>query len=174
MTVSVWLIDLELPYQPLLSPREQARASRFLVAAKRRRFEATRTHLRQLLGVPSPQEFAYTDNGKPYLPDSPLKFNVSYSEDCALIAIVEGVEVGVDIEFGGTPRRSANEAYIKARGWAVPLDPPMIDPQWQVLPIEGLPLGYVGAVCAEGRAWQLELKTAPRKSASSQTESAAK
>jgi hypothetical protein len=159
MTVSVWLIDLELPFQPLLSPREQARASRFLITAKRRRFEATRTHLRRLLGVPATQEFAYTENGKPYLPDSSLKFNVSHSENYALIGIAESIEVGVDIEFAGNPQSSANEAYIKARGWVMPIEPPIIDPDWQVLPIEGLPAGYVGAVCAEGQNWQLELKT---------------
>jgi phosphopantetheinyl transferase len=160
MIVSVWLIDLELPYEPVLSPREVARASRFLIAAKRRQFESTRTHLRRLLGAPATQEFAYTDNGKPYFPDSPLKFNVSHSENRALIAIAQGNEVGVDIEFGGNRQWSLNEAYIKARGWAMPVDPSVVvDPQWKVLPIEGLPPGYVGAVCAEGQGWQLELKT---------------
>jgi hypothetical protein len=159
MTVSVWLIDLELPYEPVLSPREVARAGRAVVAAKRRQFEATRTRLRQLLGAPVTQEFTYTENGKPYLPDSPLKFNVSHSERYALIAIAEGIEVGVDIEFEGDPQRSLNEAYIKARGWTMPLDTPVIiDPQWKVLPIDGLPPGYVGAVCAEGQDWQTELR----------------
>jgi len=159
MTVSVWLIDLELPYEPVLSPREVARAGRSVVASKRRQFEATRTNLRQLLGTPPEEEFAYTESGKPYLPNSPLKFNVSHSERYALIAIAEGIEVGVDIEFGGDPQRSANEAYIKARGWAMPLDAPIIiDPQWKVLPIDGLPPSYVGAVCAEGQDWQLELR----------------
>jgi phosphopantetheinyl transferase len=158
MTVQVWVVNLELPYQPLLSSREQARSSRIRIPAKRTQFEAARSCLRRLLNVPATQEFAYNDNGKPYLPDSPLRFNVSHSENLALIAIADASEVGVDVEFGGNPQWSANEAYIKARGWAMPIEPPAIDPSWRVLPIEGLPTGYVGAVCAEGQSWLLELK----------------
>ena len=39
-----------------------------------------------------------TPNGKPYLPDSPIRFNVSHSHQLTLIAVTYEVEVGVDLE----------------------------------------------------------------------------
>ncbi|HLJ80654.1 MAG TPA: 4'-phosphopantetheinyl transferase superfamily protein, partial [Ktedonobacterales bacterium] len=42
-------------------------------------------------------------HGKPYLASStvrlPLQFNVSHSEECALIALAHDLELGVDIEY---------------------------------------------------------------------------
>jgi len=44
--------------------------------------------------------FTYAERGKPQLPDHPgLGFNLSNSEDLALLGVVRGAEIGVDVEF---------------------------------------------------------------------------
>lgn len=39
-----------------------------------------------------------TDNGKPFLQDSDIFFNLSHTSDLTLVAIAQGIEVGVDVE----------------------------------------------------------------------------
>lgn len=119
-TVQVWRVPLNLPDNTLpslalsLSPEEQARADRFTFAEGRRRFVATRGSLRKVLGQclgvdPRKLTFETGAHGKPFLmtdyagdPNTPqphpLQFNVSHTDDLAVIAVAWDREVGIDIE----------------------------------------------------------------------------
>jgi 4'-phosphopantetheinyl transferase len=108
--VHVWRASLDRPavdYAMLLSSDEQVRADRFRFEQERRRFIVGRGTLRIILGryLNSPPEkikFAYRANGKPALSDEllppELRFNLSHSEDVALLAVVQNREVGIDLE----------------------------------------------------------------------------
>jgi 4'-phosphopantetheinyl transferase len=91
----------------VLSPDERARADRFVIERVRRRFVACRGALRMILGrytgqAPERLRFLYGDYGKPVLAPSAgiadLHFNVSHSEELALVAVARGREIGVDVE----------------------------------------------------------------------------
>ena len=104
-----WLVDLrEMP--PLerlatLSASEHERASRFVFERDRRRYLAAHCGLRQLLAartgvVASAIEFHEGPFGKPSLTDKRgCAFNMSHSEDVALIAMADTGEIGVDVEM---------------------------------------------------------------------------
>ena len=116
--VTVWLIDLDRPPLPAerlaahLSPDERRRADRFRFDVHRRRFATGRGALRELLGRlldrdPAGLSFAYGEKGKPRLVEGAagvgpagagLRFNLSHSQNAALIAVARGREVGVDVE----------------------------------------------------------------------------
>ena len=109
-TVDVWLVDLdmkldrEVRFDRLLSVEERDRASRFIFAKDTARYVLCRAVLRLglgwYLGV-LPEEVALTTGyrGKPRLSkDSSLHFNVTHSEDLALIAFTTIGEVGIDAE----------------------------------------------------------------------------
>jgi 4'-phosphopantetheinyl transferase len=111
--VHVWRIDLDRrPSQAnqlaaLLSEDERARAARYATATLRERFIVARGALRQILGAyldsaPQILQFAYGSAGKPILQDLPerpsLHFNLSHSQDLALLAVCRSAEVGVDVE----------------------------------------------------------------------------
>lgn len=88
-----------------LSEDEWERARRFRFDEHRHRFIAARGQLRRLLGqclncLPEQLRFECSARGKPSLVDNPanLHFNVSHSEDVALIALAIDREVGVDVE----------------------------------------------------------------------------
>ncbi len=88
----------------LLSADEIVRADRFIFDHLRARYTIGRGVLRLLAGrflglAAAAVKFTYGDHGKPCLPDSPLKFNVSNSHQLALIAFGLGREIGVDIEW---------------------------------------------------------------------------
>jgi len=106
----VWEIDLgsapgdaELA---VLSRDECERASRFVFARDRRRFLAAHVALRHLLArradAPAAQLcFAAGPFGKPRLSEASrdCSFNLSHSEDIALVALAPDGEVGVDVEM---------------------------------------------------------------------------
>jgi 4'-phosphopantetheinyl transferase len=90
-----------------LSPDELARANRFRYERDRNRFIAAHARLRQLLAVytkipPLQLSFTLGPNDKPALTDAGsapgLQFNLSHSGDRALVGIVVGPDIGVDIE----------------------------------------------------------------------------
>ena len=112
--VHVWQFDLDTQsvgdgqWESLLSSDERERALRFHFPLHRRRFAATRGFLRIVLGAyldtdPKTLCFRYSDKGKPALDGthatSPLRFNLSHSENVVLLAVAFGREIGVDVEY---------------------------------------------------------------------------
>jgi 4'-phosphopantetheinyl transferase len=104
-------LDLQLhacrAAEAVLSPAERARADRFVRACDRRRFVVARARLRHLLGErlntsPRAVRFAYGPAGKPALAPhhgpTTLRFNVSHCGDVAAFVLMDGCEVGIDIE----------------------------------------------------------------------------
>lgn len=94
---------------PLLSDAEQAKARRFYREVHRRRYVVAhgmmRTILAHYVGAP-PESLTFVDgaHGKPSLvrePDAtrpPVEFNLSHSDEVALVAVALGRPVGVDVE----------------------------------------------------------------------------
>ncbi len=101
----------------LLNAEETARAAAFRRPADQSRFILSRGILRKILGEaagvnPAAVRFELNPNGKPFLPGSPLRFNLSHSRDRLLIAVTTGRAVGIDIEFR---RSNINMAAIAER-----------------------------------------------------------
>jgi 4'-phosphopantetheinyl transferase len=117
--VHVWCLLLDPPAHQLegfhasLSADERERAARYHFERHRRRFVACRGQVRQILGQYRDEpaaalRFRYGPRGKPALDmpgcDSAIEFNVSNSEDVALLAVARGRELGVDVERVREPR----------------------------------------------------------------------
>jgi 4'-phosphopantetheinyl transferase len=91
----------------LLDEDESCRADRFRFARLRRRFVAAHGGLRRLLGIALDQDpavirFETGPQGKPFLAVSgemDLQFNLSHSENLALVAVTTGQAVGIDLEL---------------------------------------------------------------------------
>lgn len=114
--VHLWSLDLERPeaeveaLRRLLEPSELERAERFRFPRHRRRFIVRRSRLRQLLALyqglePADVRFEYGPRGKPSLVAEQdthsagrLEFNLSDSEDLALVALARDQELGADVE----------------------------------------------------------------------------
>jgi 4'-phosphopantetheinyl transferase len=99
--------DLVKAFARTLAPDEKARAERFKFDKHRNRFIAGRGVLRELLGrylKANPQDlrFDYSSNGKPRFaaafPGNGVHFNLSHSEDLAVMAATKIGNVGVDVE----------------------------------------------------------------------------
>ncbi|MDM3846793.1 MAG: 4'-phosphopantetheinyl transferase superfamily protein [Aphanizomenon gracile PMC649.10] len=112
--VHIWRINLnsdELQLQSFretLSSDEIARAERFYFPEHRQRFMAGRGTLRAILGqyldiAPKQVEFEYQPRGKPLLAakfaDQGLLFNLSHSQDLALLGVSYQHQIGVDLEY---------------------------------------------------------------------------
>lgn len=87
----------------LLSEDEKLRVDKVKLESDRRLFVQSRAVLRYLLSkhldVPAKDiPFEYKINGKPYLKDYPVHFNVAHSKGNFLIAIALDSEIGVDYE----------------------------------------------------------------------------
>lgn len=106
--VHIWKfeLDVESPmlanFSALLSPDEIRRAREYKIGSIQKRFIVGRATLRSILGSylglePSKLEITYTENGKPELPDSALRFNLSNSDALAILAVSQDA-VGVDLE----------------------------------------------------------------------------
>ncbi|MEM7051160.1 MAG: 4'-phosphopantetheinyl transferase superfamily protein [Acidobacteriota bacterium] len=108
--IHLWRVPLDPPAEKvaacrdLLSQDERQRADRFHFDRHRRRFTVGRGVLRRLLGqyldrAPRDIRFSYGPKDKPAAEDSgTLSFNLSNSHELALIAVLQGPEVGVDLE----------------------------------------------------------------------------
>ena len=105
----IWRIALERDeaevrsLRPLLSQTELDRAARFRFEKDRRHYLAAHTILRKLLleylqWQPAPFDFQYGTEGKPCIPTSELRFNLSHSGEVALAAFTLSHELGVDVE----------------------------------------------------------------------------
>jgi 4'-phosphopantetheinyl transferase len=90
-------------YEGILSPEEMRRANRFISPAVKTRFVVARGVLRHILAhytqqTPQDITFTYGGRGKPLLPDAPFAFNLSHSEDVAILALAQTDQIGVDVE----------------------------------------------------------------------------
>lgn len=108
----IWRVGLELDdaavaeLAQVLSAEELVRADRFYFPRDRRRFIAARASLRNILAgvlgaVPRSIVFSYNVFGKPALADGmnrEIRFNVSHSQEVALVAVAKGGSLGIDIE----------------------------------------------------------------------------
>ena len=112
--VHLWQIHLLAPEDQVrrsrafLPPDEAERADRFYFEKHRLRFTIAHAALRVILSAylniaPLEVAFSYGPQGKPALsPDleqSGIRFNLSHSEDYALLAVTRKFCLGVDIEY---------------------------------------------------------------------------
>jgi len=86
-----------------LSPEERAQADRFRAVPLPQRFVAAHGVLRAVLahhlrGDPRDVVFVREPRGKLRLPGEPLRFNLSHSDDLAVVAVTRDHEIGVDVE----------------------------------------------------------------------------
>ena len=119
----VWRARLDVPEAALnrawhvLSNDERVLAGRLRFDRDRRRYIAAHGILRMILARyagddPGNLRFHAGLYGKPELKDTPVRFNISHSDDVMLCAVARGREVGVDVErvrmefeFEGMDRR---------------------------------------------------------------------
>ncbi len=109
--VNVFFFSLDPPVRRLavlercLSKDELVRADRFHFQQHRRRFVAARGQLRELLGreiglSPESLRFCYGPHGKPGIEQTEeISFNLSHSNEAALLATCRGAALGVDLEW---------------------------------------------------------------------------
>jgi 4'-phosphopantetheinyl transferase len=113
--VDVWLAALNCSTKLLhaltttLSADEAERAASFQCVHDRQRFIASRGILRCILSsyvgrTPAELRFAYKPGGKPELAQTgrtggDWRFNLSHSGNVALYAVIQGRDVGVDVEL---------------------------------------------------------------------------
>ena len=102
--VDVWLVSLDTDGEIILSPDEEFRAARFRFEADRTRWTRARSALRAILadrtGAPAVEiRFDLGPHGKPALVGGAgIEFSLSHAGSWAMIAVTQGVPVGVDIE----------------------------------------------------------------------------
>lgn len=112
--IHVWAVRLDPAperverLERLLDPDERERAGRFRFDKHRRQFVVGRGALRTLLGGylgirPQDVRFTYGHRGKPFLAPPQdaggLFFNLTNSDELALVGFISGVEIGVDVEY---------------------------------------------------------------------------
>jgi 4'-phosphopantetheinyl transferase len=108
-TLQIWKIHLDDPNAApdqlftLLDEDEKKNALHFRFEKHRRRYitshAAMRNILAEQLNIPIPQlNIRLHENGKPYLLTNPLHFNLSHSEELAVLAISFQGDVGIDVE----------------------------------------------------------------------------
>jgi len=104
----VWRIDLAQHLEHVaiasLSEDERARAARFVFTRDRDRYVSAHAALRELLAQRTGRaagelRFGAGPQGKPYLLGTHnCSFNLSHSQDVALVVIADAGEIGVDVE----------------------------------------------------------------------------
>ncbi len=106
--IDIWQYSLQTEFKDarsLLNCGEIARADRYYFDKHRRRFIVARGLLRLILAhytsiPPTHLIFQSNQYGKPRLQNEPmLEFNLSHSEDTALLAIGCTLPLGIDLEF---------------------------------------------------------------------------
>lgn len=113
-SVHVWAVELDDASfdsdrrLSILSSDELTRTAKFKFERERRRYVISHTALREILAgyletAAANLEFVEVGNGKPKLAASfgasGFEFNLSHSHERALIAVAQGRELGIDIEF---------------------------------------------------------------------------
>jgi 4'-phosphopantetheinyl transferase len=145
--VHVWAASLAVStnrlaqLEAILAKDERARAARFHFERHRNRFIAGRGLLREIVGSyiqeqPAALQFGYGPNGKPRLvrPTSALQFNLSHSEELALVAVTTESDVGVDVEC---VRRLNDAGEMVARFFS-----PRESAAFSELPVEQQPVAF--------------------------------
>ncbi len=130
MAVHLWVVPLDIEdstrqqLSHYLSPEEKKRASKFYFEHDRNHYIVARGVLRRLLAhyidtLPEKIIFAYNEFGKPFVAspttDTPVQFNLSHSDNWAVIGITRLGKIGVDIE---RVRTSIDPAAIGKRFFA--------------------------------------------------------
>ena len=126
-SIEIWSIHLPgqrhdiAQCRDLLNPEERERASKFRKPGDTDGFILCRGLLRRILADclnsdPRTLQFSRNAQGKPFLENSGLEFNLSHSLDRLLVAVTAGRAVGVDIEF----RRSGLHMQSIAKRWFSP------------------------------------------------------
>jgi 4'-phosphopantetheinyl transferase len=145
--IHLWQFGLDRPDQEvrraalLLSEDEQARAARFHSAVLSARFVVGRAVLREVLArycgcAPAGLHFSYDAHGKPALDIADFHFNLSHSEDVAVLGIARQ-PIGVDVER----LRPIPDALAIARRffspaeviWLAALPPAAVEPAFMLL-----------------------------------------
>ncbi|MGO8672147.1 MAG: 4'-phosphopantetheinyl transferase family protein [Capsulimonadaceae bacterium] len=127
-TVDVWFAGLDgnsardTSYRELLDSRELARAERLSRAPDVARYVRAHGILREVLSryaesFAAGAQYHYGPFGKPDLPGTDIRFNMSDSGGALLVAVARGVDVGVDIE-----RRRPIDVLRFARRFFTPLE----------------------------------------------------
>jgi 4'-phosphopantetheinyl transferase len=116
--VQLWRIDLKGPATAqdaaLLSAEELDRAARFAFDHLRQRYVLAHAALRRVLGQalsrdPASLAWQHGAQGKPsLLGGEGLHFNLSHSDEVAVLALSAHHEVGIDVEMHHAPRDAAN------------------------------------------------------------------
>jgi len=105
--IDLWQFSLEHELniaEQILNEDEKARGNRFYFSRHKRRFTTARATLRIILArylntAPERLELIYNSHGKPSVINSQkLQFNLSHTEDMAILAVGKGFPMGVDIE----------------------------------------------------------------------------
>lgn len=101
----------------MLSPQEQQRADRYVHDRPRERFVFVRAALRRILADElqmDTRELQILEgaHGRPELASLPLHFNVSHSQERAVIAISRTARLGVDIEALAPIERDLVERFF--------------------------------------------------------------
>lgn len=102
-----WVEDAKPFIKPLtafLSQEEKARGRRLVNPEHSQRFFLAHAILRDVLShyialTPDAIHFSKGAHGKPYIKDSDFQFNLTHSNECVLVAVTQGMEVGIDVEF---------------------------------------------------------------------------
>lgn len=106
--IDIWefpLVSLDPNARSFLNEAEITRADRYYFDRHKRRFTLARALLRLILGRYLQQDakqlsFSYNDYGKPQLTSSEkIEFNLSHSQDLALLAVGKDFPLGIDLEF---------------------------------------------------------------------------
>jgi len=108
LNVDLWIWDLDAVFdtsglpRSLMSPDEITRADRFVHRLSTQRYCSGRAKMREILATycksrPQDLTFGYGPNGKPFLPGN-ISFNLSHSENWAALGIVQGADIGVDVQ----------------------------------------------------------------------------
>ena len=116
LDVHIWTIDVipgpdsvDPGKTEILSGQELEQAGRFRFVRDAQRFLFRRRALRNILSDyfqkwPKDLDFLTSENGKPRVSCSgdenvPWEFNFSHSRDVAMLALVRGIDVGIDVEY---------------------------------------------------------------------------